>query len=154
MFLVRQSITERHSYIECFLDCDDASVAVLLAAADFERCIRRAILALGQSPTKNIREGLFSQHFHGLEAFKEGWKKEVKPRLGVNLANDVVRDWGRFKKAFGFRHQLIHGATNKLSVEFASGVARTVLRGASDLDDFARDQGASLDGVIRRYKRR
>ncbi len=46
-------------------------VAILLAAAEFERCIKRGILALGRSPTKEIKETIFNGRFHGLDAFKK-----------------------------------------------------------------------------------
>ena len=153
MFLVHDTINERHAYIERFLDCDDAPVSILLAAADFERCVRRAILGLGTSPTKVIREKHLGKDFHGPMAFKRAWKAEVKPRLGLNLANQVVRDWSRFDKAYRFRHKLIHGVTGRLESEFASGIARTIMQGASDIDDLARSEGVNLDRTIRRYKR-
>ncbi len=55
MFLVRDRIEARHEKIRTFMGSDDAAIAVLLAAADFERTVRRAILALGNTPTKQLR---------------------------------------------------------------------------------------------------
>lgn len=153
MFLVQQTMAERHEYVSRFMDGDDASIAVLLAAADFERCIRRAILGLGMSPTKEIRENFFRQHFHGPRRFKEVWRIEVKPRIGRNLADEVVPRWDSVERAYSFRHRLIHGIPGKLSPELASGVARTFLKAAVAVGRVAGEHGVDLDRTIRRYKR-
>ena len=153
MFLVHDKIEARHRYIARFLDNEDAPVAILLAAADFERCVRRGILGLGISPTKIIRETYFKSSFHGLDKFKEAWKAEVKPRTGRNLANDVVMHWSTFIDAYGFRHKLIHGATRKISPAFASEKARLILSASIAINKLATGHGVDLDKTIRRYKR-
>ena len=93
MFLVRDTINERHRCISHFLDSDDASIAVLLAAADFERTMCRAILGLGSSTTPEIKSKILTNRFHGTDRFKKGWKKEVKPLHGVRLADQVITNW-------------------------------------------------------------
>jgi hypothetical protein len=128
-------------------------VAILLAAADFERSVRRGILGLGTSPTKEIQSRFFAKNFHGLEAFKDAWRIEVKPRCKLNLAGDTVANWHEFKRAYDFRHRLIHGSTVRLSPDFASGVARSILQASYSIDQLARRHGVDLDRTIRRYKR-
>lgn len=154
MFLVRQGIDERHGRIAKFFYTEDATIAVLLAAADFERCIRRAILALGVSPTAQIRKQTLGRNFHGLDAFKKGWNDEVTPRLHKKLADDVVRNWSQFRSSFELRHRLIHGAQVRLTPAFATEAAKRILAASVDLTNFASAEGAQLDGIIRRYKRR
>ena len=55
MFLINDTMEERHQTIRSFLS-SDPMIAVILAAADFEWTVRRAILALGTLPTKEIRK--------------------------------------------------------------------------------------------------
>lgn len=153
MFTVKEPIERRHAYIAQFLDDEHAPLAILLAAADFERCVRRAVLGLGTSPTKQIRAEVLTNQFSGLDRFKAGWRAEVKPRVGLNLANDVVKRWDRFARAYRYRHRLIHGVPSKLSAEFASDLARTILVGAEDVNRVAQEHGVELDRTIRRYKR-
>lgn len=154
MFLVHDTIRERHARISRFLDGDDAPIAILLAAADFERTIRRAILGLGSSPTSEIREKLLNQRFHGPDAFKDGWAREVRPRLGVRLADDAITNWTALRAAFNQRNRLIHGSPRKLQSAFASKHARAIMMAAQQLHEFALADGVDLDRTIRRYKRR
>ncbi|PZO52913.1 MAG: hypothetical protein DCF16_08190 [Alphaproteobacteria bacterium] len=151
MFLVSDSIRERHKVIEKYLDTDEASIAILLAAADFERSVKRAILALGQSPTKDIKEKLIGRRFHGPEAFKSAWRAEVQRRHDVDLANGVVRNWSEFVQAYECRNRLIHGTTNRMTTAYASRAARKILAASSAVHKFAADRAHDLDKrIVRR----
>lgn len=55
MFFVNDTQEHRHKFIRSFLKKDTAPIAVLLAAIDFEWTVKRAILAFGTSPTKDLR---------------------------------------------------------------------------------------------------
>jgi hypothetical protein len=155
MFLVSDRIGERHQRIERFLGGEEAPIALLLSAADFERTVRRAILGLGSSSTKNIRENVLShENIRGFGGYKQAWKDEVKPRLEVNLANDVVRNWQDVKKAFAHRNRIIHGATIRSTPEFTSFKARSILIGCIAIHQFASQNSVDLDSTIRRYKPR
>lgn len=153
MFRVHDAISHRHTYVRGYFGREDAAVAILLAAADFERTIRRAILALGSSPTAELKARLFQDRFNGLDAFKEGWRREVKPNYESDLAV-VVKGWDAFRKAYGHRHRLIHGATGKFTPEFAGEIAGRILRASLDVHEFAGSCGHDLDKVIRRTKAR
>jgi hypothetical protein len=150
MFLVRDTINERHRRIRRFLDSDDASIGVLLAAADFERTIRRAILGLGSETSANIKSKI--SRLHGLDRYEEGWNKEVRPRFKENLDGQVIKEWKTLKKAFDLRHELIHGTTRKPSTDFASAAARRILDASQQVHDFAAKNNVDLDKTIRRYK--
>jgi hypothetical protein len=153
MFLVHDTIADRHKYISRFLDGEEAAVGILLAAADFERGVRRGILGLGTAPTKEIKSTYFGPGFHGLDRFKDAWKAEVKPRTRRNLANDVVRRWDSFRDAYKLRNVLIHGATGRITPSYASNAARTILGASLAIHELAREHGVDLDRTIRRYKR-
>jgi hypothetical protein len=155
MFLVSDTMEERHKYIRRFVVAGDASVAILLAAADFERCLKRGILALGQSPTKEIKEKIFRPPFHGLEAFKKAWIAEVRPLHKINLPGGVVQNWSDFVRAYNCRHSLIHGATSKMTQKFASEMTSRILAASVQLHHFAATRGKDLDKkIVRRVGKR
>jgi hypothetical protein len=108
MFWVNDTLHNRQSTIHRFSSREEIVVGYLLAAADFEWTIRRAILALGIRATRSIRTETLAK-CHGDESYKDAWKKEVFPSRGTRLP-DVVPDWhGLVTKAFPLRHRLIHG---------------------------------------------
>jgi hypothetical protein len=154
MFLVSDDIDTRHNKIIIFLDNEDAPIAILLAAADFERCVRRAILGLGASPTAYIKAKIMSNGFHGLRAFKRAWKHEVSPHFSSSLDKDVVTSWDEFSKAYQFRHKIIHGIVGRFSPDYASTMARRLLQASREIHVFAADRGVNLDRPIRRLKTR
>ena len=106
-FLVGDSQADRHSKIRGFLSEGEPVIAVLLAAADFEWTVRRAILALGTSPNVEIRSGVLAK-CTGLDKYTEAWRFEVKGRTNCGLP-EVFTNWGLFREAFELRHRLVHG---------------------------------------------
>jgi len=60
MFLVKDSVADRQKKIESFLNDGEPSNALLLAVIDLERTLRRSILALRCTRTKelNTRMGI------------------------------------------------------------------------------------------------
>jgi hypothetical protein len=110
MFLVSDSVEDRRKKIIFFLDNGEISIAVLLAAANFEWTLRRSIIGLGTSKTSafNQKNGVF-YGCHGFKDYKRVWKTEVTQNVNIDLA-DVVPEWKYFKEeAFALRHRLIHG---------------------------------------------
>ena len=154
MFLVKDTLPERQEKIRSFLKLEPA-IAVILAAADFEWTVRRAILALGCSPTPEIRQRWKDKHLSGPDAYKDEWKKEVKPRTHSDLAR-VVPDWRAFKgTAYRLRHELVHGSSGTAGVVYASRAVTTILKGTKAVADHAELHGAPVYGrVIRRDKAR
>jgi hypothetical protein len=61
-FLVTDDLDARENRIMGFLEEREPVIAILLAAADFERTVRRAILGLSTEPTKKIRKKLASEY--------------------------------------------------------------------------------------------
>ena len=78
MFLVSDTFECRQARIRAMLNKQDAAIAVLVAAADFERTVRRAIVALGTQPTAAIRKRLSDRDCHGLDGYKAVWSEEVR----------------------------------------------------------------------------
>ena len=155
MFLVNDTRSSREAKIRSFLHEDDPAIAIILAAADFEWTVRRAIVALGSHPTKFIRKKI--ENLSGLAAYEKAWKQEVAKRVGgFELAQVVVPNWEYFKKeAYGLRNKTVHGATSSVSVAFAQPRLDAMLAASAAVTKFATDNGEPLyDRMIRRSKAR
>ena len=155
MFLVSDTIETRHKFIEGILEGQYAVAGLLLAAAEFERTVRRAILGLGSSPTKHIRAAVLSHpKMKGFAGYKKAWNAEVYPRLKQHLAGDVVPHWDEVCRAFKLRNRLIHGEPRKYSSEFVRTNALAILKASRAVHELAADEKVNLDTVIRRIKAR
>ena len=154
MFLVTDTIDERQTKIRSFL-AQEPVIAVLLAAADFEWTTRRAILALGKSPTKSINACLRTEKKGGLKALQGYWRDEVKPRLGSDLAT-IVPDWNFFAtKAYDLRHKLVHGAQGTTGKAYAGRAVEAMLEASKAVAEYAANNGEPVYGrQIRRINPR
>lgn len=152
MFLVKDTIKGRHKKICSFLDTSPA-IAILLAAADFEWCINRFIIGLGNVPNRDIRDEILSRsnkqgrrsYVSGLNAYKNAWEKvrgELEP---IDRIIGFDR-WLALNSAFEKRHALIHGREGTSSRGFAKNVVDTILLCSSQLNDFATDKSVPLYG--------
>lgn len=151
MFLVSDTQRERHELIRSFLSKERAPIAVILAAVDFEWTLRRAILALGTTSTKHIREHVIYK-VSGLKLYKEKWKEEVKPRFGIDLTG-LITHWSDLSDAFDLRSRLVHGESGTVTPEYANPHVNHILKAAELLEAFAKEKdNRSLYGrkIIRR----
>jgi hypothetical protein len=151
MFFVADSQARRHKMIRSFLK-SQASIAVILAAVDFEWTLRRAILALGARPTKDIREAL--EKTWGLQKYKDIWNQEVKPRMEVTVV-EVIPCWHELTKAFVFRDRLVHGVVGVISNEAANNSVESILHASAALEGFAeKHEGTLYRRIVRRNPRK
>jgi hypothetical protein len=120
MFLIRDSVESRHAKIIKFLSEGEASISLLLAVIDLERTLRRTILALGSTPTK-----------------------ELGQRLGNRSPN---KDPG--KGPIGYR--LVHGAQGPTKKDFAEKRIKAVLALTRELHVIASKEGHNLYKPVRR----
>ena len=148
MFFVSDTQAARHEMIRSFLKGDRYSIAVILAAVDFEWTVRRAILSLGSLPTKEIQASF--EAYRRFEDYKDFWNSHVKPRLNVTLAQ-VVRDWSNARKAFDSRNRLVHGITGAIERKDAEKCTLAALRASQDLEAFC---GKNDGSVYQRIDRR
>ena len=151
MFLVKDTIQKRHEKIRSFLEVDRA-IAVLLAAADWEWTVRRAILACGRSSKKDLRENALRK-CHGPIKYAECWKKEVTPRFH-NKLETLIDDWEFFHKdAFQLRNNLIHGVQGTVGQEYARKRVEFMISASKAIIEFSETNGAHIYGSrIRRVK--
>ena len=154
MFFVSDSQFERHKRIRSFLTDESSTIAVILAAIDFEWSIRRAILALGTSPTKHIREVVFAEFNGGYQNYADAWKKEVTVWLGQSLPQSIPH-WSRLasKKegAVRLRGQIVHGAQVAVSADYARPRVDDWLNASKLLESLAVQHKTSLYKRIVRH---
>ena len=142
MFWVKDSREARYSRIKSFLTKKDAAIAVLLAAANLEWTLRRAIMLLTRSARAAVRTKL--EQCAGLSKYESTWNDEVFPHYKKKLSV-VVTNWkeiserkgnSKRKGKFQLRHDLIHGSVGTCSVTFARSHVEAFLLAASDVDRF------------------
>ena len=159
MFFVSDSQQNRHDLIESFLKEDTATIAVILAAIDFEWTIRRAILALGCSPTKHIRLEILGNKNKsgGPDAYKKAWNAEPYQYLKKRI-DEAIPHWSRLTDsklgALRLRNQIVHGIRGSVSLELATDKVRDFLEASKCLEQLARDNNTSIYKRIERRKTR
>lgn len=142
MFLVSDTLVSRRTKIRQFMD-DEPAIAVLLAAADFEWTVRRAILLLGHDPNLDIRDGDLHKA-SGLWRYEKAWNNQVTPQYGRALS-DVVPDWEYLEeKAMPLRHALIHGERGTTSGSYAKDRVEAILAATKSVVDFASGKGKNV----------
>jgi hypothetical protein len=154
MFLINDRQTKRHKKIRSYLQKEPV-IAAILAATDFEWTARRAILALGSSPTKAINDRFKKEKSGGPKAWQKYWKEEVTPRLHEDLA-DIAPTWQSVvKQAYPLRNKLVHGAEGRVTGSFASLAVDALLAASTSVAEYAEKHGEPVYGrKIRRLKRR
>lgn len=155
MFLVNDIPQRRHTKIRSYLPGEPV-VAILLAAVEFEWTVRRAIIALGTSPNKKIRECVL-RSCHGPEQYKDAWKAEVKLRFGKRLP-DIVTNWQDLRStAFKLRARVVHGISGMPSSKKTSEAVEILLKASHDINQFAAAHHIPLFGKrlpVRRMPRK
>jgi hypothetical protein len=135
MFLVSDTLQDRQAKVRRFLT-DEPAIAVLLAAADFEWTIRRAILLLGVDPNLDIREADLHKA-SGLGKYERAWATQVVPQHHKPL-RDVVPDWKYLEdQAMPLRHKLIHGEQGTTSGTYAQDRVEAILAATNSIVEFA-----------------
>jgi hypothetical protein len=156
MFFVDDNQDSRHQFIREYLTKKSAAIAIILASIDFEWMLRRAILALGKSETKDIRQKLRKLN-GGYEGYKKMWHEEVQPRVGYSL-DRAVKNWSKLhgdRSASAVRGSIVHGASVPISLERATIHVENWLTASKMLEKFALErEGLSLFLRIVRFKSR
>ena len=134
MFFVSDTLESRQAKILKFLDDGEPVIAALLAAADFEWTVRRAILLLSKDSNREIRKDL--EKCSNLKKYKESWKNHVYPVYKKRIT-EVVKNWQYLDKAMSLRHKLIHGVKGTTSVEYARSKVEIIMSASKDVVDFA-----------------
>jgi hypothetical protein len=157
MFFVNDNQEARHGFIRKHLTEESASIAIILASIDFEWTLRRAILALGKNPTKCIRKNVLANLPGGYDGYKQAWRAEVQPRIGIRI-DQVVRKWSKLhgkNSAEKTRGSIVHGACVPITIARARNHVENWLCASRALEELAiKIERKSLFQRIIRYKPR
>lgn len=148
MFRAHDDIEERHEKIRSFLK-DDPVVAVLLAAADFEWCINRFIIAVGNRPNIEIRDTVLSQltkhggrryvsGMDGSNGYTNAWLKANNPKATSSIQDIIGAErWIGLKDALQLRHEIIHGRRGTVGSSYAKLRVNMILAASVALNNEA-----------------
>jgi len=149
MFTYKETIEARRAKIESFLTKEHSAVAVIMAAANFEWTLRRAILALGMKPTVALRKEI--EKTSGIEGYRDQWKKELV--AGVKGLPAVIPGWADLKESYKLRHELVHGNKGTTGLGYARKRVEAFLSASETLNQYVIAKGAVIYGKkIRRTK--
>ena len=165
VFRVDSEVEARQLKIRGFMHSGEHFVAVLLAAVDFERTVRRAIISLGVTPTKELamklgrrERGLGksvsvdvrSRYGASLDGYRKAWRDEivVGRKLDTGL-NDVIPHVERLEKAINLRHELVHGDSGVVGAKHAETQVEIMMEATRAIDAFARQHGVDLTKRIK-----
>lgn len=141
-FTLQDSFAVREKYIFDMLEGGHPGIAVITAAANLEWTLRRAIVALGISPNKDLQQKL--ERTSGLRKYAALWKKEVSVRHGQEL-DALIDDWDNFvDSTYQLRHKLVHGALAKTTRDYAKPRVDEILHATSKVLGFASSCGVDL----------
>jgi hypothetical protein len=162
MFLVTDDLITREDKIRGFIKREPA-IAVLLAAADCERTIRRAILALGVTPTLELQHRLGrprpvgwraptprpKKYASSIKGYNEAWSDELG-HLKQPLLDGVAGSERTLRVAFQLRHDLIHGDKGTTGIGYARKQVERLLEATAKVTAFAEEHGVDLHMRLKR----
>lgn len=136
---------------------EDPTTAVILGSVHFEWMVKRAILKLGMSPTKALREQLEDVYkinaMSGHRDYRRIWRREVEPRFKNAALGTVL---GRLTKiqnvALHLRGRIVHG-NGTASRKNAKDAIDLFLEAGEQLRAYATEHGEDLDSALRRRLR-
>lgn len=107
---------DRLSTIQRLVLEGDHCIALVVAAADFERTIRRAIIGLASEPTADVRERI-ERKYNTIGKYGQAWTHFVEPVRELSL-HEVLPVIDRIKNAFRSRNKLVHGQQGGASLDY------------------------------------
>lgn len=140
MFLASDQVTHREQKIRRFL-ASDPSLALVLAAVNFEWTVCRAVLFVSQTANTALRQKM--RDYYSLDKYKQLWKEEVAdPRATVSLP-ELVRNWSKVREAFYARNVLVHGK-DRYTRNMAIRHIDALLEGVRFIESYCEDRGSPL----------
>jgi hypothetical protein len=141
-FNLTDSYEQRKKVILGMVDSGLPGIAVISAASDLEWTLRRAIIALGKSPNRDIRKKI--EKASGLRVYAKHWNAEVGVRFSQSLEL-LIADWDNFvDKTYKLRHNLVHGEIPNTTREYATPRVEEILRATKSIIDFADRNGIDI----------
>lgn len=142
MFSYCVSVEERIGKLQRLISEGDHCIALVVAAADFERTMRRAIVALSIEPTADVREQ-FEKKFNTIGKYDQAWTHFVEPVRTLPLS-DALPEFNDVKNAFRARNKLIHGQQGGAKVEYIMPRLDIIIAGTKKLTTLSLAHGVDL----------
>jgi len=161
MFHVNDTREGRKNEISGYIKEGNQCVAVLLATADFEWTIRRAIMALCPLPTSIVKEFIL-RNCSGPDSYGKVWNDLIANNKGLNFPkysqdslrlSKLIPHWVFFKKAYDLRHKIIHGVQGTTGLSFANNQVQYILDATDIIIDFCTLNGVDLYKNLRYVKK-
>ena len=147
MFAYSVSIEDRLSKIQRLVSEGDHGIALVVAAADFERTIRRAIVGLASEPTADVRERI-ERKYNTIGRYGQGWTRFVEPVRKSSL-QEALPEIDDIKNAFRSRNKLVHGQQGGARLDYVMPRIEVIFSGTTKLTSFALEHGIGLTARIR-----
>ncbi len=170
MFDYKETRDDRKKTLDLIFNTDQ-SAGFLIACADFEWTVKRVILAIGKSTTKEIREHEFVtvdsdqnlRYVSSLPKYKAIWKREVASLYGDGfdaLLNQKVKantipgykkerrgnTWEILDTVFSLRNRLVHGVRSHVGDEISAFAFHFMVKCSDVLTEYAEKKGVSIYG--------
>jgi len=139
MFLASDSAAIRERKVLSFI-AKEPSVALMVAAVNFEWTISRAVMFLSTTKNTALREKMI--RFHGPDNYKKLWKQEVVPQ-GHQALVEVVANWDRVLLAFDERNRIVHGK-KRHTRNMATPHVEALLTAVQSIAAYCENSGKSL----------
>ncbi len=134
MFLVSDNEEQRFKLIESFKQ-ENSSIALIMAAINFEWTIRRIMISLSKQPNKDIRELL--KYTSGLERYKDVWKKALPNEKRLT---NIISNWKDLDDQFKLRGSIVHSGNFKILSIVSIGVEK-INKYTIELIEFSKSRG-------------
>lgn len=142
MFSYCVSIEERLGKLQRLISEGDHCIALVVAAADFERTMRRAIVALSSEPTADVR-GRIEKKFNTIGKYHQAWTCFVEPARTLPLS-DALPEFDDVRNAFRARNKLIHGQQGGAKVDYIMPRLDIITAGTKKLTTLSLVYGVDL----------
>lgn len=140
LFLASETKQQREIRVRRFL-ATDPSIALMLAAVNFEWTVCRAVLFLSRRPNSELRAVM--EKYYSLDKYKDLWKLEVVAERRCDRLSVVVENWFSVTKAFEERNRLVHGK-DRCTMKMATPHVDALLQGVSFIDEYCESLGYPL----------
>lgn len=147
MFSYSVSIEDRLAKLQRLVSEGDHCIALVVAAADFERTMRRAIVSLSLKPTADVRERI-EKKYNSIGRYRQAWTLFVEPARNLSLS-DALLEFDDIKNAFQARNKLVHGQQGGAKFDYVMPRLDVISSGTTKLTVLSLKHGIDLTQRIK-----
>ena len=147
MFSFSVSIEDRLSKLQRLVSEGDHCIALVVAAADFERTMRRAIVGLSAEPTADVRERI-EKKYNTIGKYNLAWTRFVEP-VRQSPLQEALSEFDDVRNAFRSRNKLVHGQQGGAKLGYVMPRLEIIIAGTTKLTAFALSHSVDLTARIK-----